>query len=115
MVGAHEHLQAVRDALQPLQLRDHDAGVVGGRRSGPIRLDQLRVAARDRDRRPQLVRHVADEVALARRRAVDVLEPVGALDVPDHDAEQDAHDRDLGELGDADLGRRARRSARRPS
>ena len=53
-IGERQDQQAVGDLAQPLELPDHDVGVLHGERAWlGLRADQFRVPARDRDRGPQ--------------------------------------------------------------
>ena len=79
MVGGGEDEQPVGHLLQPLELGQHDAGVARGGGVGVLVDDQLRVAARDRDRGAELVRGVAHELALALGRAGELAEHVEPL------------------------------------
>ena len=98
VVGGCEREQAVRDAGEPLELADDHVGV---RTRLPLGAgdQQLGVPARDGDRRPQQVRGVADELALALGGAPRLLERhVAPVGVPHHREEHREHERDLGEL-----------------
>ena len=106
--SALDQQQLVDQPLHPLQLGHHrvadgaDLLVAGA----VVAAEQVDVAARDRDRRQQLVRRVGDEVALALQRRPQVRgQPVAlghgvlaAAHVVDHGQEHQPHQRHLGQL-----------------
>ena len=116
--------QALDDRVDPRQLveRDFELGLAGS-----LRPDQLEVAARDRHRRPQLVRGVVDEslLALEHRAALlratlgDPLRLDAPARVPHHRQEHRRHQRHLEqltpELDSVERVERDRHGGQRPS
>ena len=64
VAGRSDEEQPLGDPAQPVQLADHDLDVLALLLAGEIAGEQLGVAERDRDRRPQLVRGVLEEPPL---------------------------------------------------
>ena len=95
-VEAREREQARGQHLAALELLEHDLPRLQQllhRRHIAVAPKQLELAARDRERRQQLVRCVVEEGAAA------LDDELPLADMPHHDEEDQRHERDLGKLG----------------
>jgi hypothetical protein len=99
VVGGGDQQQALGDPAQPAQLADHDLEILPLLVPVQVGGQQLGVPQRDRDRGPQLVRRVLQELALAvqQPRVLLAEAPGGGLGgllaahVPDHRDEGGRH------------------------